>query len=213
MIDIEKLAKAEERIRSFIHYQLLIKEFVPFEIKRVVDIGCGTQEFWRLWYEDGVETFAIDFNNFGTRTIEVVNEATLVHSSERRMWPFANNFFEAATLIDVPSMYLDPAPLIIQSHRLLKKEGILLVVVSDGTGQDQEVADCNQKYRRPDYWCGLIGGLGFRRVHMKLYFTYTIPPFELVRKVFRRFGIPIREHMIPAPTVYMAKRYIFICQK
>lgn len=213
-MDTSEIALAEEKIRSFIHYQTLIREYTPHQIRRIADIGCGTRDFWHLWYEDGTEIYAVDFSGPFNRTIESLNEAVLVHTQERKMWPFANNFFDAATLVDIPSMYEDPAPLIIQSHRLLKKNGVLLIAISEDYYLSlPEFGGDKKKFRNPQYWCGLVGGLGFHRVEMKLYFTYTLPPFELVRKMFRKLNLPIVEHLLPAPTVSLAEKYIFICQK
>jgi SAM-dependent methyltransferase len=213
-MDTTDIAQAQEKIRSFVHYQLLIREYAPQNIRRIVDIGCGTRDFWHLWYEDGAEVYAVDFTPSPAHTIQSLDDTTVVYARERKMWPFANNFFDAATLIDIPGIYRDPAPLIVQSLRLLRKNGVLLIAVSEDYSLSLPDPELNlEKYRNPQYWCGLVGGLGFHRVLMKLYFTCTLPPFEMVRKVFRRLNLPVVEHLIPISSASLARKYIFICQK
>jgi SAM-dependent methyltransferase len=206
------LASEERKLRSFIHYQNLLKHRSPRSIRRVIDVGCGTPQYWRLWFQQGISAWGIQFSESQHQDPKRSGEATVVFAQARGMWPLANNFFDAATIIDIPILYTDPMPLISQVNRLLKKDGVLLIVISQKSDGLLEPGAEQEKYRKPEYWFGLIGGLGFHRVEMKQYFTYVFPPFTLFQRLFRTVGLPVQEYMVPTPSPKIARRYVFIAQ-
>ncbi|MBY0518503.1 MAG: class I SAM-dependent methyltransferase [Bacteriovoracaceae bacterium] len=129
---------------------------------KTLDIGCGTGSF--LSYRKN--TVGIDVNEFNVNYCKELGfEAYFVPEK----WPFEENTFDSAIMDNVLEHISEPSEILRESHRVLKKDGYLMIGVPAPAGynwdHDHKVFYSEKKLRET------VETFGFKQIehfHMPL---------------------------------------------
>ncbi len=93
---------------------------------KVLDIGCFTGEFLEILLRKGVDVYGLELQK---EAVEIANKR--LHGKVKRAdvmtAPFPKEKFDAITLFGLIEHVTNPAKLIAQCYKLLKKDGIIMI--------------------------------------------------------------------------------------
>jgi len=116
------------RLGAFYRKYILYPRLCRYLSGRVVDIGCGIGDFLKF----RANTMGIDINPL---TIDYCKKqdlnAALIQGTS---WPFDNHSFDGAVLDNVLEHIEHPDPLLLETFRILKKGGALIIGVPGRKG-------------------------------------------------------------------------------
>ena len=95
--------------------------------KKILDVGAGTGLFVRLAAEKGFETTALELHKANARRLSEDGFPVLTQPLDRLALP--ENQFDLVTLWEVLEHLIDPRTLLSEIHRILKHEGVVLILV------------------------------------------------------------------------------------
>jgi SAM-dependent methyltransferase len=127
------LTKWVRRLEKNYRYHLLRNEvskvlrFTDRSPGRVLDIGCGTGDRLDVFRSKGFETFGVETSDSANYATEHLNLNVL--KGDLFSANFSDEFFDLVTLYNVLEHTHSPARVIKEIHRILKKEGFLIIQV------------------------------------------------------------------------------------
>lgn len=118
----------QEKEKPFGEYPLLLAKYLMcrYQLKRgmrILDSGCGRGEFLHAFSYLGMEASGVDISGY-------CKEACVVNFNEDRL-PFPDNYFDAVFSKSVIEHINNTEHYIDEMKRVLKKGGILLIMVPD----------------------------------------------------------------------------------
>lgn len=124
-----------------------IKSILEFKnsIGVILDIGCASGEFLEEfrnstgWQVTGLEVVENAIKSAKDKSIPVITEELLNANLDE-------NTFDVVTLWDVLEHLADPSAVLIECHRILKKEGLLVIKTPDPSGIEASIFK--------EYWVG-----------------------------------------------------------
>lgn len=155
------------KTRSFKSYLYRILFLYP-KISRqlignVLDIGCGIGDFL-IYYKKG---FGVDINK---DCVEFCQSKNLNVTHFENNIPFKDSYFDSAILDNVLEHISEPFRLLVESKRILKNNGILVVGVPGLKGFSLD--NDHKKFYSPNDLDKLISSHGFTKIN------YFFSPFK-----------------------------------
>jgi 2-polyprenyl-3-methyl-5-hydroxy-6-metoxy-1,4-benzoquinol methylase len=93
---------------------------------RLLDVGCATGVFLaRIQASQDWELFGVEISDYAVRIAREQNNLNISHGTLEDAC-FPSEFFDAVTLWDVLEHLHDPTRSLIEIHRILKKDGVLI---------------------------------------------------------------------------------------
>ena len=104
----------------------IINRLVGLKLRgNLLDVGCANGEFLFLAKKKGFKTFGVEVNK-DTADIAINNGLDVFNGTLEKA-NFKNNYFSVIYLGDVIEHVLNPAVLVKECRRILKKEGIIII--------------------------------------------------------------------------------------
>jgi ubiquinone/menaquinone biosynthesis C-methylase UbiE len=107
----------------------LVKRIPNPETKRILDAGCGYGRYTRLICEMGFEVYAMDISKMMLNAARAYCKRA--NMGDINWMPFADSSFDALLCIDVSDHLESLEKAIDELSRVLKKDGILFVTISN----------------------------------------------------------------------------------
>lgn len=117
-------SKEDPNIRNFRHGLSLIDRYGSKG--RLLDVGCALGAFLSLARKQGWETHGVDISRYAASYCREVLGHDAVDGDLREI-QFPDHWFEVVTLWDVLEHFPDPAGQLKEVHKILKKDGIVLL--------------------------------------------------------------------------------------
>ncbi len=114
------------------HFRLFLDFIEPFFFPgaKLLDVGCGAGFFLRAALEQGWQGEGVEISDLAANYAEEVVKVPVWHGSlESLFLPSAS--YDLVVMLDLLEHLPDPRRALIEAHRLLKKNGILLVTTPD----------------------------------------------------------------------------------
>ena len=105
--------------RKFILYPKLNKRLQG----KILDLGCGIGDFLRY----NKNAVGVDVNENAVNDLK--NQGLNVFHMDYDVLPFDNGKFDSIVLDNVLEHISNPEPLLLEAHRVLKKNGLILIGV------------------------------------------------------------------------------------
>jgi len=104
----------------------LLKKYVPIEKAKILDIGCGTGKYGEMMEENGYQVVGVDKSETQFNQAKELIEA---YHCDATCLPFANNSFEACTMIIVIQQMSkeERIKVFLEAYRVLKSKGMLII--------------------------------------------------------------------------------------
>jgi 2-polyprenyl-3-methyl-5-hydroxy-6-metoxy-1,4-benzoquinol methylase len=152
---------------------------------RILDVGCGDGSLLKFLKELGWETYGVEFQGSASRYArEVLGLNVFSGRLEEANYP--EGYFDVITLLHVLEHLPDPSAILKKAHKLLRKDGFLLIEVPNFGSFEAHI------FRSK--WMGISAPL-----HL-----YHFTPLTL-QKMLKSCGyIPIEVGFIPEQTKYVA---------
>ena len=94
---------------------------------RVLDAACAFGDLLALLDQSNFITYGIDISEYALKRAKKNTRAELVLGDLNKTLPYKSNFFDAVFALDVIEHLESPYRFLLESHRILKKKGILFV--------------------------------------------------------------------------------------
>ncbi len=104
-------------------------DWLPNNINNLLDIGCASGYFTVYFKDKAKDVYGVDINK------DLINEAKNKYKGinfkllKSKKLPFRSNFFDVVTILDVLEHVNDDKIMINEIHRVLKKDGLLILSV------------------------------------------------------------------------------------
>lgn len=127
------LTKWVRRLEKSYRYHLLQDEvskvviFTDKNFGKVLDVGCGTGDRLEVFRNKGFEAYGVETSDSANYAREHLNLNVL--KGDLFSANFSDEFFDLVTLYNVLEHTHSPARVIKEIHRILKKEGFLIIQV------------------------------------------------------------------------------------
>jgi len=105
----------------------LVKKYVNFKSKRVLDVGCGIGTYTKKFFEEGAEVFGIDVDGEKIQKAKRFSPTINFLVGKAEDLPFENNFFDVVFLHEVLEHVKDDKKTILESLRVLKPSGKIII--------------------------------------------------------------------------------------
>ncbi len=179
--------------------------------KKLLDVGCGQGVFLKHAVKRNISCFGIDLSK---RALESARKDSFgiyfVEGSGENL-PWSNNFFNCVTIFGALEHFLNPEKGVKEIARVLKKDGIVLVVVPNEdfiywlvTGKEPNVGMELERYANESEWKNLIEENGLKVIKTNYYScpsTWT---------GFKRIVGKFFEFFIPKKYSY---HFVFVCKR
>lgn len=94
---------------------------------KLLDVGCGDGIVGYFAKNNYKQTYGVDISDIALKIAEGRGIITRKINANNDALPFEDNYFDAVTCLDVIEHVFEPADLINEISRVLKKEGILII--------------------------------------------------------------------------------------
>lgn len=137
--------------------KLMAKVYFPRSIldenipphSRVLDVGCAFGYFLKLCDEYGLETYGLDISEYALEKAKTITKAKLyLHDVNDGLRIFQNEFFDLITMFDVIEHVENPYTFLIESRRVLKSGGKLIITTPN--------LNAITRFWKKDKWYGYI---------------------------------------------------------
>ncbi|MBP7216233.1 MAG: class I SAM-dependent methyltransferase [Candidatus Omnitrophica bacterium] len=131
---ISKTSQQETFPKARVYYTSSRPEIVrlfPDNVKRALDVGCGSGNLGRSLKEcyPDLEIIGIEVNNEASQQARKYYSNVLTADIESSVFSFAKNYFDVIILADVLEHLKDPWALLKQSRAWLREGGCLLISI------------------------------------------------------------------------------------
>jgi ubiquinone/menaquinone biosynthesis C-methylase UbiE len=114
---------------------------------KLLDVGSATGNFLReMQNSSGWDLFGVEINEHAAKTAQQQFSLNVFHG-EINQANYPNNFFDIVTLWDVIEHLSDPQSVLLEVHRILKNDGVLIFRIPNGSSWDAKLFG--------KYWFGL----------------------------------------------------------
>ena len=111
-----------------------LKDKIKGKNKRILDAGCGDCRFSRYFIENGYKIICMDFAEENLRIAKKnIGKGNFVVGSVMKI-PFEDKYFDFIFTVDVFQHVQDLKKAIREFHRVLKKDGILIIIDKNKLG-------------------------------------------------------------------------------
>jgi 2-polyprenyl-3-methyl-5-hydroxy-6-metoxy-1,4-benzoquinol methylase len=93
----------------------------------LLDVGCGFGYFLKICEKRGFQTYGVDVSNYALREAKKNTQAILCRGCVDLGLGFKNATFDVVTLFDVLEHLESPYWALMECHRILKTEGIIVI--------------------------------------------------------------------------------------
>ena len=137
------LTKWVRRLEKSYRYHLLrdeVSKVVKFSDRssgRVLDVGCGTGDRLDVFRSKGFETYGVETSDSAGYAKEHLNLNVL--KGDLASANFPDEFFDLVTLYNVLEHTHSPARVIKEIHRILKKEGLIIIQVPNSNSIQRKI--------------------------------------------------------------------------
>ena len=163
------------------HLRLIEKHIKPYiKDKIVLDVGCGTGKYIKIFEKDTREIVGLDKSLFQIRTAQQSIAAKFVCADASEM-PFEDNYFDvvfsAWTLCTINSLEIRERAFA-EIERVTKPGGKIIIVCDDLGGEFKEMfidklADTNQVTKHKNSYSNYLSQKGFKLTkRIKTYFKF-----------------------------------------
>ena len=183
------LTKCVRRLEKGYRYHLLqgeVSEVVKYtgrDSGRVLDVGCGTGDRLDVFRSKGFETYGVETSDSANYAREHLN--LNVSKGDLFSANFPDEFFDLATLYNVLEHMHDPVRVMKEIHRILKKEGSLIIQIPNSNSLQCKIF--KKRWAAFDvprdlYYFGterlrsLLGKVGFTLTKMNHFMNWWHPP-------------------------------------
>ncbi len=146
----------------------LIEHFQPG--RRLLDLGCAYGYLVEAAADRGFQAVGLDISDFALRQLPQL--AGRLIQSEMQSLPFASDSFDVIALFDVVEHLNHPGSLLVESRRLLKPNGLLLLTTPDPLFFDRHEAT-HVFERPPSFWIDRL-----HRIGCEATFRFSMTPFN-----------------------------------
>lgn len=94
---------------------------------KILDVGCAFGTLLHFCDEIRLVTYGIDISDYALRRARKNTKAKLSKRDVNKRLPFAENFFDYVTALDIIEHVDSPYNLLLEIHRVLKKSGRLFI--------------------------------------------------------------------------------------
>tara|TARA_B100001989_G_scaffold194919_1_gene143634 strand:+ start:1204 stop:2202 length:999 start_codon:yes stop_codon:yes gene_type:complete len=94
---------------------------------KLLDVGCAVGQFLDTFKKDGWKTFGIELNDFERKISQKKGHKVFDKKIEANFLP--NNSFDLVSILEVLEHVYDPEEVIKSIHKVLKKNGFLIIIV------------------------------------------------------------------------------------
>ena len=115
----------KQDVRRFYPLALTLK---ALGIKKCLDLGCAYGALVYALRMLGIEAYGIDISEY-TKSISPVSDFIVLRDLERQRIPFSNEYFDCITAINFFEHVKNLEHVIKESHRVLRRGGILYAVI------------------------------------------------------------------------------------
>jgi len=126
----------------------LLSYVAPEEEKRILDFGCGSGFFTYEFGRYGAHAIGLDIIPL-PKSIKIgKGRVEFVTASSEASLPFPENFFDTVFLSEVIVVLSDPKSMLQELHRVLKKNGRIIIVNTLGRKQIKKAYEKNSLFLR-----------------------------------------------------------------
>ncbi len=183
------LTKWVRRLEKSYRYHLLqdeVSKVVIFTDKnsgKVLDVGCGAGDRLDVFRSKGFETFGVETSDSANYAKQHLNLNVL--KGDLLSANFSDEFFDLVTLYNVLEHTHSPARVIKEIHRILKKEGFLIIQVPNSNSIQYKIfkkrwaafdVPRDLYYFRAETLSLLLGKVGFTAAKMDHFMNWWHPP-------------------------------------
>ena len=119
-------------------YELVLKYKSNIkDSKTILDIGCGTGEFLKVFKNNSWQTLGVEPNKSAREIAITKNELEVL--DEQGLFDFSNEHFDVITMWHVLEHVSDINSHLTQIKRILKKDGVLIVAVPNAESPDAQM--------------------------------------------------------------------------
>jgi len=97
----------------------------------ILDVGCATGYFLEAAKKRGFETYGVEISNYSCAIAKSVIGEERVHEGTLEDCPFPEKHFDVIAMSDLLEHVRDPRKTLLAARRLLKDDGVLMVVTPD----------------------------------------------------------------------------------
>lgn len=153
---------------------------------RILDLGCGRGEFLEGFKENGLEVFGLDRDPNAAKCTNVVEVKTC--DFEKHKFPYPDNTFDIVFSKSVVEHFFDPENFILESFRVLKPGGRIVMMTPDWKSTVKIFFD-DYTHRQPYTTTAakeLLDIFGFQKTQAEIFYQLPILWQYPVLKVFSR---------------------------
>lgn len=96
---------------------------------KLLDLGCGRGEFLEGFKKAGLDVFGLDRDPHATKAVNAIEVKTC--DFEKNKFPYADNTFDVVFSKSVVEHFFDPENFILESLRVLKPGGRIIMMTPD----------------------------------------------------------------------------------
>lgn len=177
---------------------------------RLLDVGCATGVFLDMARERGWETHGVDSSRFASAYAREKFDLSVV-TGELPEANYPDGHFDVVTALDLIEHVTLPSEFLLETHRILKKGGLLMVATPNQEGLINKLAYC-------------IYFASFKRIAFpieafhgpKHLYYFSIPTLERMLKRYRFRVIETYKYAIPPermgynPLISKGTRLVFL---
>ncbi len=112
-----------------IHYRRLARRFLPWQGKRLLDVGCGTGVWLRAAAEHGARPAGIDLSRVAVDLCKRLLPQAELHCGPAEELPFGERQFDFVSCLGALEHFLDPGAALREMIRVAKPEAHFLLLV------------------------------------------------------------------------------------
>lgn len=211
------------------HLADLVKNLVrQHNLKKTLDIGCGTGRLVAFLNQNNLAAFGIDNSQEAVKKANQINKSGSITKASATSLPFANSTFDLVTAISLIEhlSQKQAQQFLSETKRVLKPKGIIFLVTPNFATPIRWLQDKNWfayadpthiNFYTPSTLSTLVKKYGFKNIQLQFKFKYRQsfdwefpPPFANLPKVLKKLSIYL---LFSTPLSIIRNSFWLVAQK